>query len=96
MNFNLLVIKLRISSTCYTTALKTCYVKKITCSPMSGVLCNAIITRPHAAISTEKEMLKNRGNVIIITKKITSNIIRLNNSGDEVDEIIQAHQLSLR
>ena len=63
---------------------------------MSGFLCNAIITPPHAAISTEKEMLKNRGNVIIITKKITSNIIRLNNSGDEVDEIIQAHQLSLR
>ena len=96
MNFNLLVIKLRISSTCYTAALKTCYVKKITCSPMSGFFCNAIITPPHAAISTEKEMLKNRGNVIIITKKITSNIIRLNNSGDEVDEIIQPHQLSLR
>ena len=63
---------------------------------MSGFLCKAIITPPHAAISTEKEMLENRGNVIIITKKITSNIIRLNNSGDEVDEIIQAHQLSLR
>ena len=58
--------------------------------------CNAIITPPYAAISTEKEMLKNRGNVIIITKKITSNIIRLNNSGDEVDELIQPHQLSLR
>lgn len=53
MNFNLLVIKLRISSTCYTAALKTCYVKKITCSPMSGFLCNAIITPPHAVISTE-------------------------------------------
>ena len=61
---------------------------------MSGFCCNAIITPPH--ISTEKEMLKNRGNVIIITKKITSNIIRLNNSGDEVDGIIQPHQLSLR
>ena len=55
-----------------------------------------MLVPPHAALSTEKEMLKNRGNVIIITKKITSNIIRLNNSGDEVDEIIQAHQLSLR
>ena len=54
------MIKLGISSTCYTAALKTCYVKKITCSPMSGFLCNAIITPPHAAISTEKEMLKNR------------------------------------
>ena len=62
---------------------------------MSGFFCNAIITPLHAAISTEKEMLKNRGNVII-TKKITSNIIRLNNSGDEVDGIIQPHQLSLR
>ena len=69
MNFNLLVIKLRISSTCYTAALKTCYVKKITCSPMSGFFCNAIITPLHAAISTEKEMLKNRGNVNIITQK---------------------------
>ena len=37
MSFNLLVIKLRISSTCYTAAMKTCYVKKITCSPMSVV-----------------------------------------------------------
>ena len=27
---------------------------------MSGFFCNAIITPPHAAISTEKEMLKNR------------------------------------
>ena len=88
------MIKLGISSTCYTAALETCYVKKITCSPMSGFFCNAIITRspPHAAISTEKEMLKNRGNVIIITKKITSNIIRQNNSWDEVDGI----KLSLR
>ena len=63
---------------------------------MSVFFCNAIITPPHATISTEKEMLKNRGNVIIITKKITSNIIRLNNSGNEVDGIIQPHQLSLR
>ena len=36
---------------------------------MSGFFCNAIITPLHAAISTEKEMLKNRGNVNIITQK---------------------------
>ena len=63
---------------------------------MSGFFCNAIITPPHAALSTEKEIAEKSWKRYYYYKKITSNIIRLNNSGDEVDELIQPHQLSLR